>query len=208
MSYGFEGNASVGAFGREIGGAARPGMRDCTTVEPVQISVPGLLLRPWESEDAPEVLAAMREPAIAQWNAAPSAAAGLEGAREWVRRRADWSSGDHASFAVADPASGALVGSVSLHRIHDGDGSIGYWTLAPVRGRGLAALAVGTVTGWAFQQLGLHRIELCHAVANTASCRVAEKAGYPLEGTLRESYRYGDRQRYDEHIHGRLATDG
>lgn len=176
-------------------------------MEPLQISVPGLLLRPWRAQDAPEVMAAMREPAIARWNAAPSAAAGLEGAREWVRRRADWSGGDHASFAMAEPSTGELLGSVSLHRIFDGAGSIGYWTLAPVRGRGLAALAVATVTGWAFQRLSLHRIELCHAVANASSCRVAQKAGYLLEGTLRESYRYGDQQRHDEHIHGRLATD-
>ncbi|MFK3984114.1 GNAT family N-acetyltransferase [Micromonospora sp. NPDC050397] len=176
-------------------------------MEPVEISVPGLLLRSWELADAPEVLNAMREPAIFRWNSAPSAAAGLEGAREWVRRRADWSGGDHASFALAEPATRALLGSVSLHRIYDGDAAIGYWTVAPARGRGLAALAVATVTGWAFQRLNLHRIELCHAVANPASCRVAEKTGYALEGTLRESHRYGDGRRYDEHIHGRLATD-
>jgi RimJ/RimL family protein N-acetyltransferase len=177
------------------------------TVEPVEISVPGLLLRSWRPQDAAEVLAAMREPAIARWNSAPSAAASLDGAQEWVWRRADWSGGDHASFAVAEPATGALLGSVSLHQIQDGDASIGYWTIASARGRGLAAHAVATVTGWAFQRLGLHRIELCHAVANPGSCRVAEKAGYPLEGTLRESHRYGDNRRYDEHIHGRLATD-
>ncbi|WP_223884412.1 GNAT family N-acetyltransferase [Micromonospora craniellae] len=43
--------------------------------------------------------------------------------------------------------------------------------------------------------------------ANPASCRVAERAGYPVEGTLRESHRYGDGRRYDEHLHARLATD-
>jgi RimJ/RimL family protein N-acetyltransferase len=153
-------------------------------------------------------MTAMREPAVALWNSSPLAAANLDGAREWVRRRADWSSGDHASFAVADPETKALLGSVSLHKNSDDDASIGYWTVEAARGRGLATRAVGTLTGWAFQQLGLHRIELCHAVANPASCRVAEKAGYPLEGTLRESHTYGDKQRYDEHIHGRLVTDG
>ncbi|RKR91485.1 RimJ/RimL family protein N-acetyltransferase [Micromonospora pisi] len=176
-------------------------------MEPLEISVPGLLLRSWELTDAAEVMAAMREPAIAQWNSTPSAAVGMEGAREWVRRRADWSSGDHASFALADPSTRALLGSISLHRIYDGDASIGYWTVAPARGRGLATLAVATVTGWAFQRLNLHRIELCHAVVNRGSCRVAEKTGYALEGTLRESHRYGDKQRYDEHLHARLATD-
>lgn len=176
-------------------------------MEPIEISVPGLLLRPWRRADAPDVLRALRDPAIAQWNPA-AGTLDLDAARSWVDRRADWSAGDHASFAVADQDTGALLGSVSLHRIYDADASIGYWTVPAVRGRGVASHAVATITGWAFQHLGLHRIELCHAIANPASCAVAERAGYLLEGTLRQSHRYGDGRRYDEHIHGRLAGDG
>jgi len=193
---------SVGKFGT----ASSSRLPDCGVVEPIEISVPGLLLRPWRPADAAEVMRALRDPAIAQWNPSPGGA-DLSGARTWVERRGDWSGGDHASFAVTDPATGTLLGSVSLHRTHDTDASIGYWTVAPARGRGIASRAVATATGWAFNQLGLQRVELCHAVANPASCRVAERAGYPLEGTLRQSHRYGDGRRYDEHIHGRLATD-
>jgi RimJ/RimL family protein N-acetyltransferase len=175
-------------------------------VDAVEISVPGLFLRQWRDSDALDVMLALREPAIAQWNPSPGGA-DLDGARAWIVSRADWSAGDHASFAVTDAATDALLGSVSLHRIHEGDASIGYWTVATARGRHVASRAVATATGWAFGQLGLHRVELCHAVPNRASCRVAERAGYPLEGTLRESYRYGDGRRYDEHIHARLTSD-
>lgn len=177
-------------------------------MEPIKISAPGLLLRPWQPADAPQVRRALTEPAIARWNPV-AGTVDLASARSWVQRRADWTDGTHASLAVTDPDDGALLGSVSLHRIsrEEGDAAIGYWTVAEARGRGLASLAVATLTGWAFRTLGLHRIELCHAVVNVASCRVAEKAGYLVEGTLRESYRYGDGRRYDEHIHGRLATD-
>ena len=42
-----------------------------------------------------------------------------------------------------------------------------------------------------------------HAVANPASCKVALRAGFPLEGLLRQSFVYGDGQRYDEHLHAR-----
>src|SRR3712207_8342476 len=38
---------------------------------------------------------------------------------------------------------------------------------------------------WAFAIVPLDRVELCHAVENTASGRVAEKAGFTLEGRLR-----------------------
>ncbi|HEX7746944.1 MAG TPA: GNAT family protein [Micromonosporaceae bacterium] len=174
-------------------------------MEPVEIVVSGLLLRPWRAADAPVVLQTLRDPEIALWN--PSPALDLAAAAEWVERRADWSPGDHASLAVAEPRTGALLGSVSLHRIFDGGASIGYWTSPRARGRGVATRAITAVSDWGFDHLGLERIELCHAVPNAASCRVAERAGYLFEGTLRQSYRYGDGRRYDEHIHGRLATD-
>ncbi|WP_240742244.1 GNAT family N-acetyltransferase [Micromonospora zingiberis] len=173
----------------------------------MELTGPGLLLRPWQDADAQGALDAFRDPAIAQWNPQGDGL-DLTAARRWVRRRADWSNGAHVSLAVADPAApGTLLGSVSLHRIHDGDASIGYWTVPAARGRGLASAAVTRLTTWAFTELGLYRIELCHAVANPASCRVAERAGYLAEGTLRQSHRYGDGRRHDEHLHARLATD-
>jgi RimJ/RimL family protein N-acetyltransferase len=175
-------------------------------VEPVELVATGLLLRPWRDADATGVLHALREPAIVQWNPGP-AGIDLAGALAWVRGRSDWSTGTQVSFAVTGRPGGELLGSVSLYRIAHGDASIGYWTCAGARGRGVASRAVVAVTDWAFGALGLHRIELCHAVPNTASCRVAARAGYPLEGTLRESYRYGDGRRYDEHLHARLVTD-
>jgi RimJ/RimL family protein N-acetyltransferase len=50
-------------------------------------------------------------------------------------------------------------------------------------------------------------VQLYHAVENTASQRVAEKAGFTMEGRLRQSHRYGDGLHHDELLWGRLATD-
>ncbi|MCX4473309.1 GNAT family N-acetyltransferase [Micromonospora sp. NBC_01655] len=172
----------------------------------VVLAAPGLLLRPWRAADAPDVLAALRDPAVATWN--PQGEVDEARAADWVRRRADWSGGDALSLAVTDPGDGGLLGAVSLHGIGGGNASIGYWTVPAARGRGVATGAVRRLTTWAFAALGLHRIELCHAVPNVVSCRVALRAGYLAEGTLRESYRYGDGRRHDEHLHARLATDG
>jgi RimJ/RimL family protein N-acetyltransferase len=178
------------------------------TIEPLEITAGRLHLRPWQDADAPEVLRALREPLIAAWQSS-SGVEDLAGARGWVTHRGDWSDGTHASFAVVDATTGALLGSVSLHRINDvqRDAGIGYWTLPEARGRGVAPQAVDVVSRWAFAGLGLERIELCHAAGNPASCRVAEKAGYLYEGTLRQGYRYGDGSRHDEHLHARLAED-
>jgi RimJ/RimL family protein N-acetyltransferase len=68
-------------------------------------------------------------------------------------------------------------------------------------------LAARAACRWAFGDLGLQRIQLFHAVENTASARVAEKAGFTCEGRLRRSHRYGDGLRHDELLWARLATD-
>ena len=72
----------------------------------------------------------------------------------------------------------------------------------PAAGRTFAA-----ASAWAFEALGLARLQLVHAVDNVASCRVATAAGFALEGTLRSSYLDGWGIRHDEHVHGRLAGD-
>jgi RimJ/RimL family protein N-acetyltransferase len=115
---------------------------------------------------------------------------------------------DHCSWVVRDP-SGRLVGQVSIHSMDEeiGTGEIGYWLTPSGRGRGVGAAAVDAATRYAFETLGLVRIELFHAVENGPSCRLAARCGYLLEGTARQSFIYGDRLRHDEHLHARLATD-
>lgn len=167
-----------------------------------------LRLRLPRHSDAPLVLALMSDPETRRWNAAP-AVVDLGGAIGWIDRTADWSDGDHASWAIADPQTDEFLGVVSVHSINPDqqDAEIGYRVLAAARGRGIATAAVIAATTWAFQNLSLVRIELAHAVANPASCAVATRCGYLLEGTLRQSFVYGDGNRYDEHLHARLVTD-
>jgi RimJ/RimL family protein N-acetyltransferase len=71
----------------------------------------------------------------------------------------------------------------------------------------VAGRALGAVAAFAYSDLDVVRLELYHAVDNAASCRVADKAGFRLEGTLRQSYRYSDGDLHDEHLHARLCTD-
>ena len=183
-------------------------MTDRPGIELVELCVDGWLLRPPRAAEATDALAMVTDAEVLQWNPVPSVVdAGT--AEEWLASGADWSAGDHASFSVVEAATGRFAGNVSLHRIDRGQAcaSIGYRVAAWARGRGAATAAVAEVTDWSFTHLGLARVELCHALANAASCRVAVKAGYPVEGTLRQSWAHSDGQRYDEHIHARLATD-
>ncbi|MCW2742712.1 MAG: GCN5-related N-acetyltransferase [Blastococcus sp.] len=174
---------------------------------PVGLDAGPVRLRPWRESDLDAVWGAFQDPDIALWNGG-GVTSRVE-AMALLGRRLDWSSGDHASWAVVDPVTDEVLGSVSLHSIDrlQGDAEVGYWTAPGARGRGVAARAVDAVCRWAFEALPIDRIELCHAVENAASGRVAEKAGFTYEGHLRRSYRYGDGLKHDELLWARLADD-
>ncbi len=70
----------------------------------------------------------------------------------------------------------------------------------------MAVEAVRRLSAWALDDLGLHRLRLCHSVANPASCRVAEKAGYSFEGTMRGALLHADGW-HDEHLHALVRGD-
>ncbi|TWJ21843.1 acetyltransferase (GNAT) family protein [Micromonospora endolithica] len=78
--------------------------------------------------------------------------------------------------------------------------------LPHARGHRVATRALTALTTWSFDVLGLHRLELSHSTANPASCRVAQGAGWPAEGTARGEGHHTDGW-HDMHRHARLRTD-
>jgi RimJ/RimL family protein N-acetyltransferase len=117
------------------------------------------------------------------------------------------SNGVGAAFAVVDDED-RLLGSVSLFSI-DWKRSVGlvaYWLAPEARGRGLATHAVRSLTLWAFETLGLARLELRVDVRNQPSQRVAERAGFQREGLVRSSDEiHGERN--DEYLYSLLPAD-
>ncbi|MFH9726789.1 GNAT family N-acetyltransferase [Streptomyces sp. NPDC017254] len=166
----------------------------------------GWELRPWEPGDADALVAAGRDPAIRHWNRllveSPEAAL-----QRIERMRGRWRDELSAIWAVARPG-GAAAGLIGWGDIDlaGGTAEIFYWLLPSARGGGVAVEATGRVSRWAFDDLGLHRLRLCHSVANTASCRVAEKAGFSLEGTMRSALLHADGW-HDEHLHALVRGD-
>jgi RimJ/RimL family protein N-acetyltransferase len=90
---------------------------------------------------------------------------------------------------MLDRASGELVGSISLFKT-DWEARIsevGYGVRPDRRGRGYASEAVAAVARWALAEGGMQRIQLTVVTDNLPSLRVAEKAGFQREGTLRRA---------------------
>lgn len=177
-------------------------------MEPIEITAGRLHLRPWRPDDAPAVLAACTDPLTQQWTTVPSPYT-AEHARDFVEKYAaqGWADDTDYAFAVCDATTGDVLGALGLRRraareICD----VGYWAVPAARGQGVLSEALGALCRWAFAELGAERIEWFAEVGNWASRRVAEKAGFTVEGVLRQGLP-GRAGRRDCWVGARLADD-
>ena len=85
---------------------------------------------------------------------------------------------------------GRLIGGIglSLDTLAN-SGEIGYWVGDGHEGQGTVTRACARFFDFAFDELGLHRMELSAAVANARSRAVAERLGMREEGVARDGCR-------------------
>jgi RimJ/RimL family protein N-acetyltransferase len=161
-----------------------------------------VLLRPWRDGDAPALVAALADPEISRWIDVIPFPYSEEHARAFVAAGA--------GFAVVDAGSLALLGSCAAHWTNPAQGvaAVGYWVRQEARGRGIATRAALLVARWVLGELGVERLELHADERNAASCRVAERAGFTLDGTLRSArWNARQRRRIDLRIYSLLASE-
>ncbi len=175
--------------------------------QPVLHAESELTLRPWSLTDASAVSAAFADPEIQYWHMRELPT--VDDARSWISGwRKRWNAETDGSWAVTSAASGDLLGQVALRTVNleFGYGQVTYWVLPDFRGEGVATRAAAEVARWALHDLGLHRLVIQHSVANVSSCRVAEQAGFALEGTMRSGLLHADGW-HDMHLHALVAGD-
>lgn len=127
-------------------------------------------------------------------------------AAQWLARYEEgWLDRSRAGFAI-ESHDGEFLGLGMYVQIEEEgqQGEIGYVVAPAARGRGVATRTLQLLTDWGFSQLGLKRIELWIDTTNSGSERVAERAGYVLEGVLRSCWFKEDIRR-DFGIWSRLA---
>jgi RimJ/RimL family protein N-acetyltransferase len=139
-----------------------------------QLAADGVVLREPDDGDASWITEACNVPDIAQF------IVGTPPPRRWVSATA-------VEFVIADAAQPEPLGLVSLRIAERNPGlaAVGYWLRPEARGRGAATVAVQLIARWAFNELGVKRLELTTAPETVASQRVAERAGFTREGVLR-----------------------
>jgi RimJ/RimL family protein N-acetyltransferase len=112
------------------------------------------------------------------------------------------------NWIVADVASESMLGTCTLYEIEPAHlrSGVGYALLPRAQGHGFASEAVNLAVRWAFEHLGMHRVEADVHPDNLRSRSVLERCGFTREGVLRDRFAT-DTEIQHSMIYGRLATD-
>jgi ribosomal-protein-alanine N-acetyltransferase len=159
-----------------------------------QLLTERLRLRPPRAADVTHVRRLLRENTehLRPWS--PSAATGhdplslVELTRAIVFQRREWSRDRMYAFLVLPRSDDAPLGRVTLSDIARGaqlSASLGYWVDARSQGLGYATEAAEAALRFAFETLGLHRVQAAVMPENDPSRRVLEKLGFREEGFAR-----------------------
>ena len=117
--------------------------------------------------------------------------------RQAFRRRVraydtEWRDGASYGFLIFRRADEELLGGVTLSNVRRGvaeTASLGYWIGAPNARQGYMTEALVASLDFAFERLGLHRVEAACLPSNVASKGLLLKGGFTQEGYTRRYLR-------------------
>jgi RimJ/RimL family protein N-acetyltransferase len=172
-------------------------------IEPIRFQLSTCLLREWRRGDEPSLVrhANNRHIWLNVRDTFPHPYTQTD-ARDWIRL----ATSDGLNLVFAIDVDGFAVGAIGLRPGQDVNrlsAEIGYWLGEEYWGRGIATEAVGAVTGYAFESLGMARVYAEVFEWNTASMRVLEKCGFEREGVLR-SAAMKDRRLIDQVVYAKV----
>ena len=122
------------------------------------------------------------------------------------RARAKEQEGSGHSRAIVHSGHLAGIVGITVDRANR-SAAIGYWLDEASGGKGVMTAAVAAVVEDGFQRYRLVRVEIRADVDNRASCAVAERLGFQLEGVMRQSYRVVDERFSDDAVYSLLASE-
>lgn len=164
----------------------------------VDMETERLILRQWLDSDAEafyRYASDGRVSEMAMWPRHESPEMSLRVIREIFQPNPD-------SFAMVDKETGEAIGCIGLvppgeenYPVAEGEREAGYWVGHPYWGRGLTTEALGALTAYCRDTLGLRSLLITTDRRNVASQRVAEKCGFRFvadfvcQGTESRAYR-------------------
>jgi len=145
-----------------------------------------VVIRPLEQADRDVLFAAVRESIaeVSPWLPWCHPAYMPEETTAFIEStRQAWAQESQFNFGIFDAQSGGHLGGVSVNHVvrQNRMANVGYWVRSTATKRGVASRAVRLAAQFAFEDLGLTRIEIAAIPENLPSRRVAEKVGARFE---------------------------
>jgi RimJ/RimL family protein N-acetyltransferase len=155
------------------------------------------LVRPYRSEDAADLFAAIGESRdhLRPWLPFADDHQSLDESRDWImRQQAAWLLRTKLSTGIWSVTGQRFVGGSGLEPVNWDIGyfQIGYWVRASAAGGGYVTEAVRLLADYALAHLQAGRVEIRCSDHNQRSAAVARRAGFTLEGILRNDHRACD----------------
>lgn len=99
------------------------------------------------------------------------------------------------SLVCAMRYKGQIVGNIAFNTIdHNREMvEIGYWLAKPYQGNGIVTRCCRKLSEYAFNILGMSKVQICAAEGNAASRAVCERLEMTLEGIITNHERVGDK---------------
>jgi RimJ/RimL family protein N-acetyltransferase len=158
--------------------------------------------------DVPALFAIFSDPEVMRyWSHAPFE--GESEARTYVEdTRQGCAEGSFLQWGVARSGDDALLGTCTLWKVDPPNrrSEIGFVLGREHWGRGLMTEALETLFEFAFDRLGLERLEADVDPANAASIALLERLGFVREGFMRERWWVGGKA-FDSVFYGLLARE-
>lgn len=148
-------------------------------------------LRALEQADLSAVRAWHNSPSVRDATFSFPFPASVEGEQAWYERNVVAGDGRNAIFGIApEAATDAIIGLAMLRNIDwiSRNAWFGLFIGAEdARGRGYGSQACKLTLDFGFRNLGLNRISLEVAATNEAAIRLYQRAGFQVEGLLRQA---------------------
>ena len=175
----------------------------------IQLADEEIILRPFRLDDSTQLFHAVKESLheLKPWMSWATDGYNERTAHDYITiAQARWE--EHTYYALAITRTDQILGACTLSSIHAlyRFCNLGYWVRTSCHGQGIAGRAAKLTARFAFERLGLIRVEIVIGVENQASIRVAEKIGAHDEGILLNRMVIG-KSICDAHMYSLIPSD-
>lgn len=158
-----------------------------TMIKDVRIESERLILRQWNMNDINDVVEGLNNINVTKWLASAPFPYTKKDAEDFIKKTID---NDLYNFAIVLKSENKVIGGTQLTNISIANGTAGggIWINEKYQGYGYGTEAFGARIKYAFEVLGLRRLENGYFKENEKSHKMQLKFGYKDEGIRRQRF--------------------